>query len=426
MDSVPRFLRKRWALAAVFCTTLVVMANFEIAKQAFDPGISLWESHIATIIFTSVIAVIIAFFPLRAMQEGHRKAAEELERRKSAEERLKHSEAQYRSFVDSTENSIYTVDPRGRYLMMNRQHKKRLGISGACEGHPYSEFHTPAETDRFSRLVDHVVADNIRLQDEYEEDGRTYLRQLNPVADSATGSVLAVTIVSNDITDQKRSERAIVEANRKLNLMSEVTRHDILNQLLVLSGYLDLVRNLSSDPKATDYLDRCNDAIRTIRTQISFTRDYQNIGVLAPEWQSVPGIISRVQQGFLLTDVIVTTDCTGLEVYADPLLEKVFYNLLDNALRYGGGISEVRVTCARSGRGLVIACEDNGIGIPADMKERIFQKGYGKNTGLGLFLAREILSITGLTIEETGEEGSGARFEITVPEVAFRFSAGHS
>jgi len=50
-----------------------------------------------------------------------------------------------------------------------------------------------------------------------------------------------------------------------------------------------------------------------------------------------------------------------------------------------------------------------------DMKERIFRKGVGKNTGLGLFLTREILDITGLSITETGNEGEGARFEIAIP-----------
>ena len=55
------------------------------------------------------------------------------------------------------------------------------------------------------------------------------------------------------------------------------------------------------------------------------------------------------------------------------------------------------------------------MGISPDQKESIFERGYGKNTGMGLFLAREILAITGITIAETGKPGKGARFEITVP-----------
>ena len=64
--------------------------------------------------------------------------------------------------------------------------------------------------------------------------------------------------------------------------------------------------------------------------------------------------------------------------------------------------------------------EDDGVGVAADEKEKIFDRGFGKNTGLGLFLAREILSITGITICETGQPGKGARFEMTVPKGMWR------
>jgi len=68
----------------------------------------------------------------------------------------------------------------------------------------------------------------------------------------------------------------------------------------------------------------------------------------------------------------------------------------------------------------ILMYEDDGKGIPAEEKERIFERGFGKNTGLGLFLSREILSITGITIKETGEPGKGARFEMTIPKGMYR------
>lgn len=73
----------------------------------------------------------------------------------------------------------------------------------------------------------------------------------------------------------------------------------------------------------------------------------------------------------------------------------------------------------RDGDG-VITCEDNGSGVPVDEKDRIFEKGFGRNTGFGLFISREVLGITGITIRETGEPGKGARFEIVVPKGAWR------
>jgi signal transduction histidine kinase len=110
-------------------------------------------------------------------------------------------------------------------------------------------------------------------------------------------------------------------------------------------------------------------------------------------------------------------------VFADPLLEKVFYNLIDNSLHYGGEkMTTIRVTVSGGSEPLRIMYDDDGAGVSADDKKQLFTKGFGKHTGLGLFLSREILSITGISITETGEPGKGARFEITVPEGVYRFA----
>jgi len=108
-------------------------------------------------------------------------------------------------------------------------------------------------------------------------------------------------------------------------------------------------------------------------------------------------------------------------VYADPLFEKVFYNLFENAVRYAGPAPAVRVHCSCREESLVISVEDDGPGIPAGEKERIFLQGFGKNTGLGLFLVREILAMTGIVVRETGEAGQGARFEMLVSGGHWRF-----
>ena len=82
----------------------------------------------------------------------------------------------------------------------------------------------------------------------------------------------------------------------------------------------------------------------------------------------------------------------------------------------------IRVSSQESDASLTIICEDDGVGISAEDKKKLFTRGFGKNTGLGLFLSREILAITGITITEAGTPGKGARFEITVPKGAYRFT----
>ena len=102
-------------------------------------------------------------------------------------------------------------------------------------------------------------------------------------------------------------------------------------------------------------------------------------------------------------------------MFADPLIVKVFYNLMDNAVRYGGKITTIWFSVKERGGDQILICEDDGEGVVADEKVKIFERGFGKNTGMGLALSREILDITGIAIKETGEPGKGARFEMTVP-----------
>jgi signal transduction histidine kinase len=110
-----------------------------------------------------------------------------------------------------------------------------------------------------------------------------------------------------------------------------------------------------------------------------------------------------------------------IELYADPLLPRIFYNLLANSIQHGDHqMTKIRLYGQLSGETFILFYEDNGTGIPLDEKGKIFEFGYGKGTGFGLFLTREFLGYTGMTITETGEWGKGARFEIVVPPGKFR------
>lgn len=223
-----------------------------------------------------------------------------------------------------------------------------------------------------------------------------------------------------DICDRKRSEKALVLANQKLNLLSSVTRHDILNKLTAVLGYLELAKMVHDRDRLEDFIRKIDEMIQIIQDQIQFTRDYQDLGVKAPEWQDIQGLFEKAVSQLDLGNVRLDSDLSGLRIYADPLLLRVVYNIIDNALRYGEHVTIIQTFYRYDGADLVWVIEDNGVGISAKDKSMIFNKGFGKHTGLGLFLAREILAITGLAIMETGFPGKGARFEIIVPPGAFQ------
>jgi signal transduction histidine kinase len=127
-------------------------------------------------------------------------------------------------------------------------------------------------------------------------------------------------------------------------------------------------------------------ATRLIHDQIEFTRVYQNLGIQSPEWKDAGELVQKATEIGIPDRIRVENELYGLFVYADPLLERVFYNLIDNALRHGGPrLTSIRFWWQYDDDVVCILCEDDGQGIRDDLKERIFERGYGSNTGLGLF-----------------------------------------
>jgi signal transduction histidine kinase len=235
------------------------------------------------------------------------------------------------------------------------------------------------------------------------------------------GKTTGINGVLRDFSDRKRAEEAIVLANKKLNLLNNITRHDILNTITALLGCVDMANATKVPAEREEFLSQIKELTRIIQRQIEFTREYQSVGVNAPSWQNLGEVLNRTIVNFAGSGIMFVGEIENTEVYADPLLEKVFYNLIDNAIRYGEHIRTVRFYYQISDVGLILTCEDDGIGIPDAEKVQIFEQGVGKNTGMGLFLTREILLITGITIRENGRFGQGARFEMLIPNGAFRF-----
>jgi len=223
-----------------------------------------------------------------------------------------------------------------------------------------------------------------------------------------------------EILERKRFEATLQMANRKLNTLSTVTQHDILNQITAIVMYVSLAEEVVQDPSLLSYLRKIEETTQMIQKQIRFARDYENLGVSSPRWQGVDATIARAVCALDAGNVRIEVDAGDLELYADMMLEKVFSSIVENALCHGQKVTKIQFLSKETDSGITIVCEDNGVGVPSAMKEGIFRREYYRDTGYGLFLAAEILSITGLTISETGEPDSGARFEIRVPKGMYR------
>jgi PAS domain S-box-containing protein len=344
---------------------------------------------------------------------------------------LRQSEERYRNLADNLPDYLLIHD-REFIHYANPAATRLLGPpQGTLVGQSIYSILTPASAEAARAVINAIrngdFPEYLSEIDIQLRDGtiRRCLIKTVRIEDNGLPSGLSVI---TDITERKAAEDALARANKKLTILSSITRHDIKNQLIALSGYLELSKEiLETVPAASEYLKTEMKIARTIGHQIDFTKIYEDMGTTAPVWQNVSASIRRATASLPMRNVTVDVDRTDLEIFADSLFEKVFYNLIENALRYGGpAMTTIRITSQETGAGLVIACEDDGAGIREDDKKRLFEQGYGKNTGLGLFLSREILSITGITITETSEPGKGARFEILVPKSAYRVVPGTS
>ncbi|WP_321506055.1 ATP-binding protein [uncultured Methanoregula sp.] len=402
--------------------------NASPVAPAGIPSFSLFPFFIVSFGVTVLLGAIIGFIDRKKQAErellAYRDHLEGLVGKRTAE--LKTANALQKATIESTADGIVVMDREGVIRAYNRKASLILDLPV----HPHKEgdgqfldraaaiLKDPTEFLRQARSLPES-AEQIVIAGITCKNGRIYEIFVHPqqIGDRTTGRVWSF----RDITDQRLAEDAIRSANNKLNLLSEITRHDIFNQLTAVTAYLELVQAENHDPSASGYLEAMKKSLEVIRFQLEFTRDYQNLGLNKPGWQSLVDAFTKAAEPFKSRNVSFCCDMERIEIFADPMIGQVFYNLIENSLRHNEMISVIRVSLMAEEPDLVILYEDDGTGVLPEEKEKIFLRGFGKHTGLGMFLIKEILSITGITVRETGTYRQGVRFEIRVPDGKFRF-----
>jgi PAS domain S-box-containing protein len=346
------------------------------------------------------------------------------------ESALQDSESRFRAILDYIGSTIAIIEEDSIISYINPEFERIIGyVREEVEGKKkWTEFVAPEDLERLMEYQRRRRIDPSGVPVKYEFrfirwDGQVRNGFLTTTLIPGSGRTVVSLL---DITDKVQADEAIRRANKKLNFFSSITRHDILNLLTSLKGNLELTRESAGAAGISASVEKELEAAEAIQNQILFTRDYQDIGIKPPEWQNVREVILKSCSGIHLGNVGVEVLITGAEVYADLLLGRVFHHLVDNAIRHGGKVTRIQFTCTESFEELVMTCEDDGVGIPADVKEKIFNRQHFVTSGLAMFVTREILSITGISIRETGTPGKGARFEIRVPKGAYRFVSQES
>lgn len=346
------------------------------------------------------------------------------------EQALRESEKKYQLLFELARDCILLIEAEGE-----NQGKIIAANAAAADMHGYTagemltktiaDLESPSSAMSFPERFRHIL-DGEWFRGEamhMRKDGTVFPVEINAslIEISAKKYVLAI---DRDISERKTAELALQQVTKKLTLLNSVTFNDIQNSVFALNGYFTLERSSGGNDPGKKYLDNEEEAAGKISRALNFAKSYQDLGVHPPKWHNV-------SQSFLMgishmdfSSIQRTVQLDNLEIFADSLLERVFFTLAENVLRHAKTATQVRIGYRFAGDNLILFLEDNGNGIPDAFKERIFERGFGKQKNMELFLVREILSITGITIQETGIPGKGARFEMNVPKGAYRLNRG--
>ncbi|HWQ65441.1 MAG TPA: response regulator [Methanospirillum sp.] len=237
---------------------------------------------------------------------------------------------------------------------------------------------------------------------------------------------IAYAIHHYTLEEEQTAMETLMGTSRKLHIINSITRHDIRNQLTVqMNTYELLLECAESYDEIRPYLAILGSSINNIHEHLIFSDVYQKIGIQRPRWLSVGAIIEGLICSQEFGNISIFHSTGSLEVYTDVMFGKIISNLIENAIMHGKRVNEVRIGFHEEINQGVIVVEDDGIGVPEDLKEKIFERGFGNNTGLGLYYTREILGITGMEIAETGKNLEGAKFEIRIPKRGYRLRKGN-
>jgi PAS domain S-box-containing protein len=246
----------------------------------------------------------------------------------------------------------------------------------------------------------------------------------NPIFD-ASGKPTALIAITRDISDKIEKEQKIVELLaqaklllEKLNVVGGFVRHDVRNKLSVIANNLFLIKKYSNNNQMMlKQLEQINATINNIVRILEFAETYEAAGSKGLSWI---GVKKAANDALVLFSDLKGTEVNvanmDFEVLADSALVEIFHNLVDNSLKYGENLAWIKIYAEKEQTGdLILFYEDNGGGINVDIKPRLFQKGAGKQTGLGLYLIQRICDIYGWSIQEIGKPGEGVCFVIKIP-----------
>jgi len=352
---------------------------------------------------------------------------------------LSKSEQQLLEIIEFLPDATFAIDRNGRIIAWNRAVEVMTGRSKATmltRGN--YEYALAFYGERRPMMAGLIVINGNDISGRYpqirQESGKyvsevylphfhggrgAHLRFSASALVDLNGNVTGAIESVRDITEQVMTKSALENTGQRLNTLAGILRHDMSRKLAVLYGQLQFGVIKFKDPEVISFIASLKESASGITRQIDISREFRDLGAIPPAWIAVQDTIGIAADRLDFGKVIFHAWTERLWVFSDPQLSTVFYHLLHNALKETTGATKIIITYHIRESGCAIIIEDDGIGIPDAEKDSLFvqkEDSYGR----GLFLSSEIVSLTGMSICETGVYRNGARFEILIPPQGYR------
>ncbi|MFA4861846.1 transporter substrate-binding domain-containing protein [Methanoregula sp.] len=371
-----------------------------------------------------IIVVVILLLNRALKRQVASKTADlvrELEQRRVAEQALRESENRNVAILAAIPDLLFILSREGQYLDFRASDNRLLTLTpdtiiGSSIRNAGLDEHTTQEIlNAIGKALDSGCLEYVSYELVVSSDVKSFeARLIRLDADRVLGIV-------QDVTERKRMQKALQLARSKMGLLNLITFQDIQAGIFSLAAYVELMKKEAVPDDQAAYLEKMSVLLKRLSGSLKFAQDYQDLGITPPRWQNVQQVFLFAISHLDFLEIGRKGSLDGVEIYADPLLERAFFSMMESLLVLGAPVTEITLGYTETGAGLVMTIGGNGAGIFGAGKEMIFERESGKTHGPGLYLVQQIISITGITIRENGEPGQGIRFEILVPKGGYRF-----
>ena len=360
----------------------------------------------------------------------------DITKRKEREQQLKWQKEKYQNLFQESRDALMLLDREGFYDC-NEETLVLFGLASVEEFSNYTSWELSPETQPDG--TNSKQAAQTHVERAFEE-GEAYFEWTHKRSNGTefpaevklsrfqVEDEPALLALVRDITERKEYERELEEQRDNLELLNQVFRHDIRNNLQVIRGRADLLKE-HVNKSGEEHLDPVQ---KSTENAIELTKTARNLAetMLSTEADLEPvrldenfsPVIENAREEF--DDAVITTDdqIPNDMVPGNELLDAVFRNLVQNAVVHNDKETpEIQLSATVDDETLTVAVSDNGPGVPDDQKEEIFGKGEkgldSPGTGIGLYLVRTLVDRYGGDVWVEDNDPEGSVFMIELPKV---------